>query len=169
MRIAVDSINPDIRMAFCACMSSWDLDGVDAYTITKILAGNTKPLIRLSGAPYWAVNQAFGQRLQGVIEQERMARKILGRNKIELEDKVYRAYGILTNCRKISSEECKELLSDIKLGTDMGIIKELDDLKVNKLILYTKPANLQKYVGKPMEDEERDITRATVIKQIIEM
>ena len=104
-----------------------------------------------------------------IIEQERMARKILGRNKIELEDKVYRAYGILTNCRKISSEECKELLSDIKLGTDMGIIKELDDLKVNKLILYTKPANLQKYVGKPMEDEERDITRATVIKQIIEM
>lgn len=74
VRIAVDSINPDIRMAFCACMSSWDLDGVDAYTITKILAGNTKPLIRLSGAPYWAVNQAFGQRLQGVIEQERMER-----------------------------------------------------------------------------------------------
>lgn len=102
-----------------------------------------------------------------IIEQERMARKILGKSQIELEDRVYRSYGILTNCRKISSEECKELLSDIKLGTDLGIIKELNDLKVNQLILYTKPANLQKYVGKPLEDYERDATRAEVIKQII--
>ena len=38
-----------------------------------------------------------------IIEQERMARKILGKNQIELEDRVYRAYGILTNCKKISS------------------------------------------------------------------
>lgn len=102
-----------------------------------------------------------------IIEQERMARKILGKNQMELEDRVYRAYGILTNCRKISSEECKELLSDIKLGTDMGIIKELNDLKVNQLILYTKPANLQKYVGRLLEDYERDVTRVEVIKQII--
>lgn len=102
-----------------------------------------------------------------IIEQERMARKILGKSQIELEDRVYRSYGVLTNCRKISSEECKELLSDIKLGTDLGIIKELNDLKVNQLILYTKPANLQKYVGKPLENYERDATRAEVIKQII--
>lgn len=102
-----------------------------------------------------------------IIEQERMARKILGKSQIELEDRVYRSYGVLTNCRKISSEECKSLLSDIKLGTDLGIIKELNDLKVNQLILYTKPANLQKYVGKSLEDYERDITRAEVIKQII--
>ena len=102
-----------------------------------------------------------------IIEQERMARKILGKSQIELEDRVYRSYGVLTNCRKISSEECKELLSDIKLGTDLGIIKELNDLKVNQLILHTKPANLQKYVGKPLENYERDATRAEVIKQII--
>ena len=102
-----------------------------------------------------------------IIEQERMARKILGKNQIELEDRVYRAYGILTNCKKISSEECKNLLSDIKLGTDMGIIKELNDLKVNQLILYTKPANLQKYIGKSLENYERDIKRVDVIRDII--
>lgn len=102
-----------------------------------------------------------------IIEQERMARKILGKNQIELEDRVYRAYGILTNCKKISSEECKNLLSDIKLGTDMGIIKELNDLKVNQLILYTKPANLQKYIGKSLENYESDIKRVDVIRDII--
>lgn len=102
-----------------------------------------------------------------VIEQERLARKYLGKNAIELEDKLYRDYGILTNCRKISSEECKGLLSNIRLGTDLGILKELTDLKVNKLELYTRPANLQKYLGKLYDDYERDIKRAEVIKQIV--
>ena len=35
-------------------MSSWDIDGTNAYELAKILAGNTKPLVRLIGAPYWA-------------------------------------------------------------------------------------------------------------------
>ena len=102
-----------------------------------------------------------------IIEQERLARKILSKDSIQLEDSVYRSYGILANCKKISSEETRDLLSSIKLGTDMGIIKELDDLKVNKLYLYTKPANLQKYLGEKIDSYERDIKRAEVIKQII--
>ena len=103
-----------------------------------------------------------------IIEQERLARKILARDSIELEDKVYRAYGILTNAKKISSEEARDLLSEVKLGTDLGIIQELTDLKVKKLELYTKPANLQKYLGKQIDSYERDIKRAEVIKQIVE-
>lgn len=102
-----------------------------------------------------------------IIEQERLARKMLSKNSVELEDKVYRAFGIISNCKKIPSEEIRNLISDVKLGTDMGIIKELNDLKVNKLELYTKPANLQKYFGKKMDAYERDIKRAEVIKQII--
>ncbi len=103
-----------------------------------------------------------------IIEQERLARKILAKDSVELEDRVYRAYGVLTNAKKISSEEARELLSEVKLGTDLGIIKELNDLKVKKLELYTKPANLQKYLGKQIDTYERDIERSNVIKQIIE-
>ena len=102
-----------------------------------------------------------------IIEQERLARKYLGKNKLELEDKVCRSYGILSSCKKISSNECNNLLSDIKLGTDLGMIEELTDLKVSKLRLYTKPANLQKYYGKKLDAYERDIKRAELIKQII--
>ncbi len=105
--------------------------------------------------------------VEKIIEQERKARKILAKDDIELEDMVYRSFGILSNCRKISSSEVRELLSDIKLGTDLGILKEMTDLKVKKLYLYTKPANLQKYLGEQYEAIERDIKRAEVIKQII--
>ena len=44
---------------------------------------------------------------------------------------------------------------------------ELNDLKIRKLETYTKPANLQKYLGKQYDAIERDIKRAEVIKQII--
>ena len=59
------------------------------------------------------------------------------------------------------------MLSHIKLGTDLGILKELTDLKVQKLYLYTKPANLQKFVGEQYEPIERDIKRAEVVQQIL--
>lgn len=102
-----------------------------------------------------------------VMEQERLARKYLAKNSDELEDRVYRSYGILTNARKLNSEETENLLSDIKLGTDLGIILELNDSKVRKLMLDTKPANLQKRVGKLLEANERDKKRTEIIKQII--
>lgn len=105
--------------------------------------------------------------VQKVIEQERQARKLLAKDELDLEDIIYRSYGVLTNCRKISYEEARDLLSDIKLGTDLGILPELTDSKVQKLYLYIKPANLQKYLGEQYEAIERDIKRAEIIKQII--
>ena len=105
---------------------------------------------------------------QKITEQERRIRKLLAKNSIELEDRIYRSYGILTNCRKISLEEANKLLSYVKLGTDLGILKELDDLRVQKLYLYIKPANMQKYLGKVLNSEDKDIERASIIKQIID-
>lgn len=102
-----------------------------------------------------------------IIEQERTARKYLCKNEIELQDVVYRAYGVLTNAVKINSDESRKLLSEVKMGVDLGILNELDDGQVRKLELYTKPGNLQKYVGKTLDGYEREIKRAEVIKQII--
>lgn len=105
--------------------------------------------------------------VEKIIEQERKVRKILAKDSINLEDEIYRAYGILSNCRKISYEEAKTLLSDIKLGVDLGILDELTDLEVKKLYLYTKPANLQKYTQQILEGRDLDIKRAEIIKQIL--
>lgn len=102
-----------------------------------------------------------------IIEQERIARKILTKNQLELEDMVYRSYGILTNCKKISTKEMQSLLSNIKLGTDLGILNELTDLKVQKIYLLTKNANLQKYLGSKLDYLDRDVARAKIIKDIV--
>lgn len=102
-----------------------------------------------------------------ITEQEREARKILGTNQIELEDMIYRRFGILTNARKLKWQEAIELMSDVKMGVDLGLIKELNDEKVSKIYFYINPANLQKYFGQNLEAYDRDIKRAEMIKQII--
>ena len=102
-----------------------------------------------------------------LIEQERKARKFLAKDTINLEDTIYRSYGLLSNCRKISLEEAQKLISNVKMGTDLGLLPELNDSKVQQLVLYTKPANMQKYLGEQYEALERDIKRADVIKKII--
>ena len=84
VRAAVDKVDPQIRIGPCACLTSWDIDGTDAYELSKILAGNTKPFARLIGAPYWAVKQSWGNNLQDVIELERMESSWTRRGDIEL-------------------------------------------------------------------------------------
>ena len=103
---------------------------------------------------------------KSLIEQERQARRILLKEGLELEDTIHRSYGILTNCKKISYSEAKELLTNIKIGVDTGILDKINDFQVKRLFLYIKPANLQKYYGEEMDKIEQDIKRAELIKQI---
>lgn len=84
VRAAVDSVNPNIRMGACACLSSWDLDGVDAYELATILAGDTKPFVRLIGAAYWPARASWGTRIGDVIEQERMEEVWTRKGEIEI-------------------------------------------------------------------------------------
>src|SRR5574344_2400035 len=105
--------------------------------------------------------------IQKVMEQERVTRKYLAKNSLDLEDKIYRDYGILTNARKLSEDETNKLLSLVKLGVDLGIVKELNDTKISELYLYTKPANLQLRLNRKLNYDEDEIERANIIKQII--
>ena len=71
MRRDLDKVAPEVRMGFCSCITSWDLDGTTPDRISRLLAGNTRPFYRLIGAPYWAAMKAWGNRLCDVIELER--------------------------------------------------------------------------------------------------
>ncbi len=71
VRAAVDTVDETIRCGFASGFTSWDIEGVDAPTLTRVLAGGTKPFLRLTGAPYWCrkPHQRFvGQRMNAIIE-----------------------------------------------------------------------------------------------------
>lgn len=76
LREALDEVNPNVRLSFCCSPVSWDQEGYDAIELAELMAGKTKPFVRITGAPYW-VNEwfdpMFGRKSLGeVIEQERM-------------------------------------------------------------------------------------------------
>ena len=71
MRRYVDEVAPHVRMGYCSCIGSWDLDGAVPDIISRKLAGRTRPFYRLIGAPYWAAMNAWGNKLGDVIDLER--------------------------------------------------------------------------------------------------
>ena len=71
-RAAVDEVNPEVRLGMCSCITSFDGDGTTTGELARILAGKTRPYVRLSGAPYWTMTWGFKIRLPEIIEFERM-------------------------------------------------------------------------------------------------
>lgn len=103
-----------------------------------------------------------------IVEYERTARRSLSeRRATKLDDKIWRAYGVLCHARSISSAETQSLLSPIRLGLHMGRFDRFDVQTLNELFLYTQPAHLQKKAGAEMNDEERGIARADYIRKRI--
>lgn len=101
-----------------------------------------------------------------LVEQERVLRERLQIDlKYQLEDKIGRAYGILSHARVISSNEALALLSDVRLGIDLGILKGIKPFALNELVIAIRPAHLQKRADLAMDAVDRDIKRAEVIQE----
>ena len=105
-----------------------------------------------------------------LISQERSAREALRKtSNIQLEDRVFRSYGILANSRIIETKEAARCLSDVRLGIDMGYIKNISKNILNELMILTQPGFLQLYAGGPLRANERDMRRATLIRERLKM
>lgn len=103
-----------------------------------------------------------------VIDQERSVKERLVRDRRDqLEDKVNRAYGLLSHARLITSEEALGLLSDVRLGVESGLLSGVDARALNELMVITQPAYLQRIMGKELGPQERDVRRAALIRERI--
>ena len=103
-----------------------------------------------------------------IIEKEKAGRKsLLITNQEVFEDKIFRAYGILKNARIISAQEALKLISYVKLGVSLELIENLSLDMLDKLAVETQPANIQYFSRKTLEQKERDIMRAKLIREKI--
>lgn len=84
IRAQVDSINPDVNVCICTAHAPWNADGVDVPELVRILAGKNPPLVRLSGAPYWAMGRTRPYSLISVFEIARMTASYVNGNGFEL-------------------------------------------------------------------------------------
>lgn len=104
--------------------------------------------------------------VNSVINSERKARNIL-KNDILFLDEVYRAYGILKNSRVISCKEAMSLLSVLRLGISVDVIKEISLETIQTLMIGIQKNTLKLELKKNYEKEEEDILRADYIRKVM--
>ena len=116
------------------------------------------------GASEETLIEKINQIVMQIIDKEKTTRDHLYKNNYdELEDDFYRAYGLLTNARKMPADEAMKLLSLIKLGSEMGITPMVKGKNIYQR--WYGSANNISTIGKELSVKERDKKRAEIIRR----
>ena len=103
-----------------------------------------------------------------ICEAEMRTRRInYERAPLLVKDRCYRAYGILTNCALLNTQEFLKHLADVKIGVSLGIFQEREKGGLDDLSIRVKPACLNALAQKDLTETERDGYRAEYVKKMI--
>jgi protein arginine kinase len=101
-----------------------------------------------------------------IMDAEERARDRMMRDaRIQIEDKVWRAYGTLRHCRSVHAREVINLCSAIRLGVALGLPGLCPLRVVNELLVLTQPGHLQRYAGAELTPAERNVIRAQLVRE----
>lgn len=100
-----------------------------------------------------------------LMEEERKARSQMAQD-VAWQDKIDRAAGILKTARVLSSSECMELLSYVRFGISVGILQGVTTEELNGLMVNVQPGTLMAKAGKPLDQNQRDVLRATKVREV---
>jgi len=103
-----------------------------------------------------------------VIQYEVQARTVLMRDApAVIEDKIWRAYGLLRYARSLGFEEVMNLLSGVRLGVSMKLLPGPSVYTLNKIMIRTQAAHLEDGAGRPLSEAESDLHRAAYVRRIL--
>ncbi|MBR2909256.1 MAG: protein arginine kinase [Clostridia bacterium] len=90
-------------------------------------------------------------------ELELEARKLLVQNNdVELKDRVFRAWGVLTNAYTLSADEFMKCAGEVKIGIALGFIKLKDNSLIDKLLFDALPSSLTQLAGQEVLGEKEE-------------
>lgn len=113
-----------------------------------------------------ALLDMLGQVVGQLVACEENAREtLLSSARSKIEDKVWRAWGILQNARLLTSQEFMNLASAVRLGVSLKLIHQVSLQTLNELMVETQPSHLQFLMGKELEAAERDVFRADWVRR----
>ena len=111
----------------------------------------------------------LGKMVRQVMDYEEQARSVLLRDAPAIiEDKVWRAYGLLRYARSLSFEEAMNLLSGVRLGVGVGLIPDVGMYTLNKLLVHAQPAHLAVAEGTTVADPDLPVRRARHVRRVLE-
>ncbi len=97
-----------------------------------------------------------------ICDSEKVAREHLY-SELRTQDDLFRSYGILKECRMLTSAEFRALYSKVRLATELHLLNlNLSDL--DRLFIECQPYNLM-LTGEVQSDAERDQRRATLVRE----
>ncbi len=136
-------------------------EGSEAYG-NMVQVSNQQTLGRSERELVDTLNDVAGQ----IASEERKARELLVRSSgLELEDRIWRSYGILKNSRVLTTREALDRFSDLRLGIETGLFGVMDLNQVDALLFRIQPAFLQETAGRELAVEERDSYRAQWVRE----
>lgn len=99
-------------------------------------------------------------------EEQDHQRKLLNEFSLEMEDKIYRSLGTLMHARLMTSKEALYHLSLVRMGVEAEVLEDVDIELIDSLIINTQPGMMKKAYGIELNEKERDINRAKIIRSI---
>jgi len=106
--------------------------------------------------------------ISDLIEKERIqSHALYNSSKFSLEDKIMRSFGILLNAKLLSSSEAINLISDVRWGINLGIIKNISLETLSKVFYDILPSTITKNHN-PASALERDLKRAELVKESLD-
>ncbi len=105
--------------------------------------------------------------VRSLITFERRQRQEFMSNRVFVEDRAWRAVGILERARSLSSEETMNLLSRIRLGAVLSLVDGPTFDQMNRIFLLTQPGHLQSRAGQQLDPRQRDEFRARLVRDIL--
>ena len=113
--------------------------------------------------------QAAIENLQSItrqlVTQERAAAERMCAD-VAMQDKIYRALGILQSARVLSCDEMMDLISLVRLGSARGIL-DIPIEKLNELLVNMQPATISAANGKHIDARQRDCLRADAVREAL--
>ncbi|UCF79795.1 MAG: protein arginine kinase [Candidatus Eiseniibacteriota bacterium] len=101
-----------------------------------------------------------------IMEYEKKAMDVLMKDaRVQIEDKVRRAYATLQSCRILTSKELISLASAVRFGISLGWDGLCDIATINELLILTQPAHIQKLFDKELSAAERNEIRAKMVTE----
>lgn len=104
--------------------------------------------------------------VEQVVTQERNQREHMIKNSYhDIQDQIYRSYGVLKYARQLSADDTLTLLSQLKLGMDTNLIKLEKSCDIYGLMVESQPGNLQSNAKEEFDLSQRDRYRASYIRE----
>ncbi|MBA3846398.1 MAG: protein arginine kinase [Planctomycetes bacterium] len=108
----------------------------------------------------------LAETVEKIVAYEQIARQaLIEHSRWKLEDRVFRAWGILTYARSIANDELVDQLSWARLGVAMGLLDARHWRTLDRIFLQCQPAHLQLQHAEASTPEVRDRLRATLVRE----